>query len=110
MACSRLALPRWSLLAREAGAMRLDALAMQVLATRHAAPRPGPGPTLPPTATPAPTSTPTPTTNPNQVGLGGWGDGAANRRVQALLGRLDGGTALASEQAYVEAVRREFPV
>ena len=32
MACSRLALPRWSRLAREADAMSLDALAMQALA------------------------------------------------------------------------------
>ena len=32
MACSRLALPRWSRLAREAEAMSLDALAMQALA------------------------------------------------------------------------------
>ena len=46
----------------------------------------------------------------SEVGLGGWGDGGANRRVQALLTRLDGGTVLASEQAYVEAMRREFPV
>eukprot|EP00964_Phaeocystis_antarctica_P010554 scaffold5816_cov57-Phaeocystis_antarctica.AAC.6 len=70
MACSRLALPRWSLLAREAEAMRLDALAMQVLATRHAAPRPGPGPTLPPTATPAPASTPTPSPSPTPIPTG----------------------------------------
>ena len=46
----------------------------------------------------------------SEVGLGGWGDSGANRRVQALLSRLDGGTALASEQAYVKAMRREFPV
>jgi hypothetical protein len=47
----------------------------------------------------------------SEVGLGGWGDGrAANPRVQALLDRLDGGAALASEQAYIEAMRREFPV
>ena len=46
----------------------------------------------------------------SEVGLGGWGDGQANRRVQRLLDRLDGGKALASEQAYIEAMRREFPV
>ena len=45
-----------------------------------------------------------------QVGLGGWGDGGANRRVQKVLDRLDGGRPLASEQAYIEAVQREFPV
>jgi hypothetical protein len=44
MACSRLALPRWSLLAKEADAMRLDALAMQVLGTRHATPSLSPHP------------------------------------------------------------------
>ena len=46
----------------------------------------------------------------SEIGLGGWGDGGANHRVQALLTRLDGGSALASEQAYVEAMQREFPV
>ena len=47
----------------------------------------------------------------SEVGLGGWGDGrAATPRVQALLDRLDGGEALASEQAYIEAMRSEFPV
>jgi len=46
----------------------------------------------------------------SEVGLGGWGDGAVNRRVQALLQKLDGGKALASEEAYMEAMRREFPV
>ena len=46
----------------------------------------------------------------SEVGLGGWGDGGANRRVQKLLDRLDGGRALASEQAYIEAMQREFPV
>ena len=45
----------------------------------------------------------------SEVGLGGWGDGGANRRVKALLDRLDGGTALPSEQAYIEAMGREFP-
>ena len=45
----------------------------------------------------------------SEIGLGGWGDGRANRRVQALLDRLDGGKALASEQAYIEAMEREFP-
>lgn len=46
----------------------------------------------------------------SEVGLGGWGDGRANRRVQKVLDRLDGGTPLASEQAYVDAIFREFPV
>mmetsp|Transcript_88983 Transcript_88983/g.287748 ORF Transcript_88983/g.287748 Transcript_88983/m.287748 type:complete len:181 (-) Transcript_88983:104-646(-) len=46
----------------------------------------------------------------SEVGLGGWGDGSANRRVQKVLDRLDRGKALASEDAYVEAMRREFPV
>ena len=46
----------------------------------------------------------------SEIGLGGWGDGRANRRVQALLDRLDGGKALGSEQAYIDAMRREFPV
>ena len=45
-----------------------------------------------------------------EVGLGGWGDCSANRRVQAVLDRLDGGVALASEQAYIDAMQREFPV
>ena len=46
----------------------------------------------------------------SEVGLGGWGDSRANHRVQKLLTRLDAGTALASEQAYIEAMNREFPV
>ena len=46
----------------------------------------------------------------SEVGLGGWGDGAADRRVQELLKRLDGGKVLDSEEAYIEAVQREFPV
>ena len=46
----------------------------------------------------------------SEVGLGGWGDGSANRRVQKLLDRLDGGQALASEEAYIAAMKREFPV
>mgnify|MGYP007078265854 CR=1 FL=1 len=46
----------------------------------------------------------------SEVGLGGWGDGSANRRVQKLLDRLDGGRPLASEQAYIEAMQREYPV
>ena len=49
--------------------------------------------------------------NPNRKFLEiGWGDGGANRRVQKVLDRLDGGRPLASEQAYIEAVQREFPV
>jgi hypothetical protein len=46
----------------------------------------------------------------SEIGLGGWGDGRANTRVQKLLERLDGGNALASEQAYIEAMQREYPV
>ena len=46
----------------------------------------------------------------SEIGLGGWGDGSATRRVRALLDRLDGGKALASEAAYAEAMTREFPV
>ena len=45
-----------------------------------------------------------------EIGLGGWGDGNANRRVAALLDKLDGGKLLGSEQAYVDAMQREFPV
>ena len=46
----------------------------------------------------------------SEVGLGGWGDGGANRRVQAVLDRLDGGRPLGSEQAYIDAMAREYPV
>jgi hypothetical protein len=46
----------------------------------------------------------------SEVGLGGWGHSSANQRVQALLRRVDGGIALPSEEAYVDAVFREFPV
>jgi len=46
----------------------------------------------------------------SEVGLGGWGDGSVTGRVKALLDRLDGGKALASEQAYIDAMKREFPV
>ena len=45
-----------------------------------------------------------------EIGLGGWGDSRANRRVQKLLDRLDGGQPLATEQMYIEAMQREFPV
>lgn len=45
----------------------------------------------------------------SEVGLGGWGDSATSR-VEGLLRKLDGGKALASEQAYIEAMLREFPV
>jgi hypothetical protein len=45
-----------------------------------------------------------------EIGLGGWGDADANRRVAKLLDRLDGGKALGSEQAYIDAMNREFPV
>ena len=46
----------------------------------------------------------------SEIGLGGWGDTSANRRVIALLDRLDGGSKLADEQAYIDAVAREFPL
>lgn len=46
----------------------------------------------------------------SEVGLGGWGDGGATGRVVKVLDRLDGGRALASEQAYIEAMQKEFPV
>ena len=46
----------------------------------------------------------------SEVGLGGWGDRRAIRRVTNLLDQLDGGQPLASEQAYIDAVMREFPV
>lgn len=46
----------------------------------------------------------------SEIGLGGWGDGSATRRVQALLDSLDGGKALDSEESYAEAMKREFPV
>jgi hypothetical protein len=45
-----------------------------------------------------------------EIGLGGWGDAAANHRVQKVLDRLDGGEALATEEAYMEAMRAAFPV
>ncbi|CAJ1407067.1 unnamed protein product [Effrenium voratum] len=45
-----------------------------------------------------------------EVGLGGWGDSSATKRVMKVLDKLDGGQALASEQAYVDAMHREFPV
>ena len=45
----------------------------------------------------------------SEIGLGGWGDGSANHRVQRVLDRLDGGSALTSEQAYLEAMAKEFP-
>lgn len=45
----------------------------------------------------------------SEVGLGGWGDSSATKRVMKVLERLDGGSTLASESAYVEAMQREFP-
>lgn len=44
-----------------------------------------------------------------EVGLGGWGDSSATKRVMKVLERLDGGHALKSEDAYVAAMQREFP-
>lgn len=46
----------------------------------------------------------------SEIGLGGWGDGSANSRVQALLDKLDGGKPLKSEQAYIDAMQKEFPL
>ena len=46
----------------------------------------------------------------SEIGLGGWGDGSATRRVIALLDKLDGGAPLKDEQAYIEAMKREYPV
>lgn len=46
----------------------------------------------------------------SEIGLGGWGDGNANRRVTALLDKLDGGKALGSEQAYIDAMQKAYPV
>eukprot|EP00929_Paragymnodinium_shiwhaense_P030818 TRINITY_DN17394_c0_g1_i2.p1 TRINITY_DN17394_c0_g1~~TRINITY_DN17394_c0_g1_i2.p1 ORF type:complete len:357 (+),score=44.07 TRINITY_DN17394_c0_g1_i2:93-1163(+) len=45
-----------------------------------------------------------------EIGLGGWGDESANHRVKKLLDRLDGGKILDSEEAYIAAMQREFPV
>jgi len=45
-----------------------------------------------------------------EIGLGGWGDEGANRRVQRLLDKLDGGSKLKSEEDYIKAMLREFPV
>jgi len=45
----------------------------------------------------------------SEVGLGGWGDGRANRRVQLLLDKLDSGRPLGSEEEYIEAMQRVFP-
>jgi len=42
-------------------------------------------------------------------GWGWWGHDLRHK-IEPLLDRLDGGTALASEGAYREAVEREFPV
>jgi len=45
-----------------------------------------------------------------EIGLGGWGDSSANSRVEAVLVKLDQGRSLGSEEAYCEAMKREFPV
>ncbi|CAE7161375.1 unnamed protein product [Symbiodinium pilosum] len=45
----------------------------------------------------------------SEIGLGGWGDDATHR-VQQVLNKLDGGRVLANEDAYIEAMRREYPV
>eukprot|EP00448_Togula_jolla_P005230 CAMPEP_0170611762 /NCGR_PEP_ID=MMETSP0224-20130122/23361_1 /TAXON_ID=285029 /ORGANISM="Togula jolla, Strain CCCM 725" /LENGTH=315 /DNA_ID=CAMNT_0010937217 /DNA_START=114 /DNA_END=1061 /DNA_ORIENTATION=+ len=42
-------------------------------------------------------------------GWGWWGNSIANK-IQAVLNKIDGGSPLASQEAYVEAVMREFPV
>lgn len=46
----------------------------------------------------------------SEIGLCGWGDNSANHRVIAVLDALDGGKVLASEQAYIDAMNREFPI
>jgi len=45
----------------------------------------------------------------SEIGLGGWGDDARHR-VQKVLDRLDGGRALPNEEAYIDAMQREYPV
>ena len=42
-------------------------------------------------------------------GWGWWGH-SINDKILAVLKQLDGGTALKSEQQYIEAVKREFPI
>ncbi|CAE7176610.1 unnamed protein product [Symbiodinium necroappetens] len=44
----------------------------------------------------------------SEIGLGGWGD-EARHRVQKVLDRLDGGRALPKEEAYIDAMQREYP-
>ncbi|OLQ04608.1 hypothetical protein AK812_SmicGene12282 [Symbiodinium microadriaticum] len=44
----------------------------------------------------------------SEIGLGGWGDDARHR-VQKVLDRLDGGRALPNEEAYIDAMQREYP-
>ena len=46
----------------------------------------------------------------SEVGLGGWGDSGATRRVQKVLDRLGAGRVLGSEEAYIDAVKKEFPI
>lgn len=46
----------------------------------------------------------------SEVGLGGYGDSSATRRVHRVLDQLDSGRMLDSEQAYIDAMLREFPV
>jgi len=43
-------------------------------------------------------------------GWGGWWGENIVYKTQEVLFRLDGGTKLASEEAYIDAMRREFPV
>ncbi|CAK8995942.1 unnamed protein product, partial [Durusdinium trenchii] len=45
----------------------------------------------------------------SEIGLGGWGDSSATKRVMKVLERLDHGKALASEEAYIAAMQKEFP-
>jgi len=45
----------------------------------------------------------------SEVGLGGWGDSGANRRVEKVLDELDGGRVLATEAAYEEAMEASYP-
>jgi hypothetical protein len=43
------------------------------------------------------------------AGWGWWGNDR-QAKIEALLARLDGGRALDSEEAYISAMQREFPL
>ena len=44
-----------------------------------------------------------------QAGWGWWGSDISSK-IQSVLNRLDGGTLLVSEQAYVDAMKKAFPL